>query len=120
MNSPRILTIATLAVTLSSTSLLLFAQSDAASAKSASSDKAADKTSDKAAAKPPEKPLPPDSTTQGSVDVAGQRLAYTAIAGTITVGSTDVQDAQLGMDGKPLPGSQLAASDPKDGKDADS
>jgi len=122
MNVPRILTIATLAVTLSSTSLVLFAQNEAPVSKSASSDKAADKTSDKATDKAAEKPLPPppDSTTQGSVDVAGQHIAYTAVAGTLTVGATDVQDAQLGMDGKPLPGSQLAASEPKDGKDADS
>jgi carboxypeptidase C (cathepsin A) len=116
MSIPRILMVATLAVTLSSTSLLLFAQNDAPSAKGASSDKAADKATDK----PAEKTIPPDSTTQSSVDVAGQHIAYTAVAGTLTVGATDVQDAQLGMDGKPQPGSQLAASEPKDGKDADS
>ena len=44
------------------------------------------------------KSLPADSTTQGAIDVGGQHIAYTAIAGTITVGSTDVQDAQLGID----------------------
>jgi len=120
MSIPRILTVATLAVTLSSSSLVLFAQNDAAAAKAASSDKAADKTSEKATDKAAEKPLPPDSSTQGSVDVAGQHIAYTAVAGTLTVGATDVQDAQLGLDGKPQPGSQLAVSDPKDGKDADS
>ncbi len=60
---------------------------------------------------------PADSTTQGSVDVGGQHIAYTAIAGTITVGSTDAQDAQLGPDGKPQPGSQLALNAPKDPKD---
>src|ERR1700691_2154707 len=97
MSIPRILMVATLAVTLSSTSLLLFAQNDAPSAKGASSDKAADKATDK----PAEKTIPPDSTTQSSVDVAGQHIAYTAVAGTLTVGATDVQDAQLGMDGKP-------------------
>lgn len=59
-----------------------------------------------------------DSTTQGSVDVGGQHIAYTAIAGTITVGSSDEQDAQLGPDGKPQPGSQLALEAPKDPKDA--
>jgi carboxypeptidase C (cathepsin A) len=112
--------VVTLAVTLSSSSLLLFGQRDAPSDKGASSDKTADKTADKTTDKAAEKPLPPDSTTQGSVDVAGQHIAYTAVAGTLTVGATDVQDAQLGMDGKPLPGSQLAASEPKDGKDADS
>lgn len=58
-----------------------------------------------------------DSTTQGEVSVGGQRIAYTAIAGTITVGATDAHDAQLGMDGKPLPGTQLAVSAPKDPAD---
>jgi carboxypeptidase C (cathepsin A) len=71
-------------------------------------------TTDKAA----EAAAPPaDSTTQGSIDVGGQHIAYTAIAGTITVGSTDDQDAQLGADGKPQPGSQLALNAPKDPKD---
>jgi carboxypeptidase C (cathepsin A) len=71
-------------------------------------------TTDKAA----EAAAPPaDSTTQGSIDVGGQHIAYTAVAGTITVGSTDDQDAQLGPDGKPQPGSQLALNAPKDPKD---
>ena len=61
---------------------------------------------------------PPDSVTQGTVDVGGQHIAYTAVAGIITVGATDAQDAQLGLDGKPLPGSQLALSAPKDPADA--
>ena len=61
---------------------------------------------------------PADSTTQGSIDVGGQHIAYTAIAGTITVGATDTEDAQLGADGKPLPGSQLALSAPKEPADA--
>jgi carboxypeptidase C (cathepsin A) len=76
--------------------------------------KAADKTSDKTS----EKPLPAEVSTQGSIDVAGQHIAYTAIAGTITVGATDVQDAQLGPDGKPQAGSQLALNAPKEPKDA--
>jgi carboxypeptidase C (cathepsin A) len=57
---------------------------------------------------------PPDSTTSGEVNAGGQHIAYTAIAGTITVGATDAQDAQLGPDGKALPGTQLAATEPKD------
>ena len=80
---------------------------------------------DEASAKPAaiaektaEKAPPADATTQGAVDVAGQHIAYTAIAGTLTVGATDAQDAQLGADGKPQPGSQLALSEPKDPKDA--
>jgi carboxypeptidase C (cathepsin A) len=48
---------------------------------------------------------PPDSTTQGSVTIGGQAVAYTAVAGTITVGATDEQDATLAFDGSILPGS---------------
>lgn len=59
-----------------------------------------------------------DATTQGTIDVGGQHIAYTAIAGTITVGATDDQDAQLGPDGKPLPGTQLALTAPKEPADA--
>ena len=61
---------------------------------------------------------PADSTTQGSINVGGQHIAYTAVAGTITVGSTDDQDSQLGADGKPQPGSQLALNAPNEPKDA--
>jgi len=82
---------------------------------------------DKTAAKPatpatPDKSAeaapPADSTTQGSITVGGQQIAYTSVAGTITVGSTDDQDAQLGTDGKPQPGSQLALHAPAAAKDA--
>jgi carboxypeptidase C (cathepsin A) len=66
--------------------------------------------SDKAAEKAP----PTEVTTPGSVN----GIAYSAVVGTLTVGATDAQDAQLGADGKPLPGSQLANSEPKDPKDA--
>jgi carboxypeptidase C (cathepsin A) len=62
--------------------------------------------------------MPPDSTTQGAIDAGGQHIAYTAIAGTITVGSTDDQDAQLGPDGKPQPGSELLLDAPDKAKDA--
>ncbi len=93
------------AVLLAAASLLFVgsacAQDDKTAAKSA--------TTEKATEKPAEATLPADSTTQGAIDVGGQHIAYTAIAGTITVGSTDSQDAQLGPDGKPQPGSQLAA-----------
>ena len=47
----------------------------------------------------------------------GQHIAYNAIAGTITVGATDIQDAQLGMDGKPQADSQLLLAAPKEAKD---
>jgi len=68
-------------------------------------------------AKPAEATPPADSTTQGSVTVGGQHIDYTAIAGIITVGATDPQDAQLGADGKPLPGTQLALTPPKEPAD---
>jgi carboxypeptidase C (cathepsin A) len=76
-----------------------------------------DKTADKSADKSAEKTPPAEVTTEGKIDVAGQHIAYTAVAGTITVGATDVQDAQLGPDGKPQPGSQLALDEPKEPKD---
>jgi carboxypeptidase C (cathepsin A) len=81
------------------------AQGEKPAPNSASMDKAVDEA-------------PPDSTTQGELDAGGMHIAYTAVAGTITVGATDDQDAQLGMDGKPLPGSQLALSAPKEPADA--
>ena len=65
-----------------------------------------------------EKAPPNEVTTQSTIDVGNQHIAYTSIAGTITVGATDTDDAQLGMDGKPLAGSQLAISAPKEAKDA--
>jgi carboxypeptidase C (cathepsin A) len=64
--------------------------------------------------KTPEKAPPTEVTTSGSVN----GIAYNAVVGTLTVGATDAQDAQLGPDGKPLPGSQLANAEPKDPKDA--
>ncbi len=95
-----------------------FALTDDDTAKTAAADKSSDKSSDKSTDKTAEKAQPAESTTQGSVVVGGQTIAYTAVAGTLTVGSTDVQDAQLDIDGKPEPGSQLANSEPKDAKDA--
>jgi carboxypeptidase C (cathepsin A) len=68
--------------------------------------------------KAPEPAPTPDSTTQETIDAGGQHIAYTAVAGTITVGATDTDDAQLGSDGKPLPGSQLALAAPKEPADA--
>lgn len=66
-------------------------------------------------APPPQELLPGDSTTEGAVTIGGQRIAYQAVAGIITVGATDEQDAQLGPDGKPLPNSDAAlVKEPKD------
>jgi carboxypeptidase C (cathepsin A) len=107
MNNPERLFAALLAATLLvAPTAMRAADDDDAPAKK--SDKAADKT-------PP--PPPAEVTTQGMIDAGGQHIAYTAIAGTLTVGATDAQDAQLGMDGKPQAGSQLLLNAPKDDKD---
>ncbi|HEY4009978.1 MAG TPA: peptidase S10, partial [Acidobacteriaceae bacterium] len=48
--------------------------------------------------------LPPDSVTEGSVAVEGGKpIAFRAVAGMLTVGSTDQQDATIALDGKLLP-----------------
>ena len=61
---------------------------------------------------PPAPPAPPDSITHGTVTVGGQAIAYRAVAGTLTVGATDPQDAMLGMDGKLLPDTGEKPPDP--------
>jgi carboxypeptidase C (cathepsin A) len=66
----------------------------------------------KGTAATPEAEPPGDSTTEGSVTVGGQAIAYKAVAGTLTVGSTDAQDAMLGPDGKMLPGTGEKPPDP--------
>ena len=71
-----------------------------------------------AASKKTEAAPPSDVTTRGTIDAGGQHIAYSAIAGTITVGATDAEDAQLGPDGKPQPATQLALTAPKEPKDA--
>lgn len=48
----------------------------------------------------------PDSITDGSVTVDGKTIQYQAVAGTLVVGSTDAQDAGIGLDGKYLPGAE--------------
>jgi carboxypeptidase C (cathepsin A) len=78
----------------------------------------ADKSSEKSSDKTAEKSAPAEVTTEGTVDAGGQHVAYTAIAGTLTVGATDMQDAQLGLDGKPQADSQLLLDAPKEPKDA--
>jgi len=106
MRIPQLLTAALFSAALISVPVSCFALEDDAAAKPDA--KAADMV---------DKPAPTESTTQGSVTVGGQAIAYTAIAGTLTVGSNDVQDAQLGADGKPMPGSELANTEPKEPKD---
>jgi carboxypeptidase C (cathepsin A) len=50
----------------------------------------------------PTAPARPDATTEGTVTVGGQVIEYRALAGTLTVGATDTQDATLGLDGQML------------------
>lgn len=66
-------------------------------------EKAKDK--DKETAPAAQTVAPADSITEGTVTVGGQAVAYKAIAGTITVGSTDAQDATLATNGSILPDS---------------
>ncbi len=107
MHSSARLSAALLAAALLLMSPLSRADDDKAAAKDKSSE-----------AKPAEKAPATEVTTQGMLDAGGQHIAYTAVAGTLTVGATDVDDAQIGMDGKPEPGSQLALNEPKEPKDA--
>ncbi|MDE1154529.1 MAG: peptidase S10 [Acidobacteriaceae bacterium] len=51
----------------------------------------------------PAAPSTPDSVTEGSVTAGGKTIAYRTVAGYITVGSNNTQDATLGLDGKVLP-----------------
>ena len=103
--------LAALAAAMLALPVTICAMDDAAAAKPAATDKPADK--------PAERAMPADVTTQGEVNAGGKHIAYNAIAGTLTVGATDPQDAQLGMDGKPQAGSQLEMAAPKEAKDAD-
>jgi carboxypeptidase C (cathepsin A) len=52
-----------------------------------------------------------DSITEATVTVGGQVIAYKAVAGTLTVGSSDAQDATLDFEGKLLPDSGEKALD---------
>jgi carboxypeptidase C (cathepsin A) len=52
----------------------------------------------------------PDSTTSGSVTVGGQTIDYTAVAGTLVVGSSDAQDVNIDLNGQYLPGSEPGLS----------
>src|SRR4051794_5251849 len=64
-----------------------------------------DKARDKEASPAAQTVAPPDSNTEGTVTIGGQAVAYKAIAGTITVGSTEAQDATLAANGSILPDS---------------
>jgi carboxypeptidase C (cathepsin A) len=105
MRISRAFLVAAIVTSLFSVTALLNAQDDKAK-------------SDKAAAADTAKPAPTEVTTTGTVNAGGQQISYNAVAGTITVGATDMEDAQLGMDGKPETGSQLALNAPEKPKDA--
>lgn len=81
---------------------------------------AQDKPEEKAAASgapsfAPQVASEPDSITEGTVTTGGQSVAYKAVAGTLTVGATDAEDATLGFDGKPLADSGVKpAANPAD------
>jgi carboxypeptidase C (cathepsin A) len=55
----------------------------------------------------------PDSVTDGTVTEGGQTIAYRAVAGTLTVGSNDMQDATLAFDGSLLPDAGVKPPDPE-------
>ncbi len=69
-------------------------------------------------AKPVDRRSPPDSTTENSVTVGGQKINYTAVAGTLTVGATDTYDAMLALDGQLLPDAGMNPPDPNKPDDA--
>jgi len=61
---------------------------------------------------PRTQPSRADSVTEGTVTVGEQAIAYRAVAGTLTVGATDSQDALIGADGRQLPESGEKPLDP--------
>ena len=71
-----------------------------------------------AAPAPAETLPPPDATTDGTVHIGGQAIAYRAIAGTLTVGATDGQDATLNLEGQPMTNLGLAPVDKAKPEDA--
>lgn len=60
----------------------------------------------------------PDSVTEGTVTVGGKTIAYQAVAGTLTVGATDQQDATLGFNGEPLTDAEVKPLDKDKPQDA--
>ena len=70
--------------------------------------------------KPEASPAPPvqESSTDHTITVGGKTIAYTAVAGTLTVGYSDTFDAMLSIDGKLLPGSGMNPPDPAKPEDA--
>jgi carboxypeptidase C (cathepsin A) len=91
--------------------LLLFALGlGAGAAQEASKDTPAKDASKDAGKADAEPVTPKDSTTQGSVSVAGHPINYQAIAGTILVAATNDADAALGI--SPAAGKETPDSPP--------
>ena len=83
-----------------------FALAGSAFAQEHHAEKTTTTTTTSSAAEPAKPSTPtPDSITEGTVSVGGKNIAYKAVAGLLTVGSTDTQDAMLNLDGKLLPDS---------------
>ncbi len=87
--------------------MLLFAAGPGSAAAQEAGKDAPAKDAAKADAEPV---VPKDSTTQGSVTVAGQTINYQAVAGTILVAATNEADAALGIN--PAAGKETADSPP--------
>ncbi len=91
--------------------LLLFTLGlGAGAAQEASKDTPAKDAGKDAAKADTEPTIPKDSTTQGSVTVAGHSINYQAIAGTILVAATNDADAALGL--SPAAGKETPDSPP--------
>jgi carboxypeptidase C (cathepsin A) len=92
--------------------LSTFAASTAVLAQAPKGEKTVTTTTTTPAAEPAKMTaLTPDSTTDGTVTVGGKKIDYKAVAGLITVGASDMQDAMLGLDGKWLPDSGMTMPD---------
>src|SRR4051794_40150941 len=76
---------------------------------------AQDKDKVKDPSPPAQTAAPPDSSTEGTVSIGGEAVAYRAVAGTITVGATEAQDSTLAANGSILPDSGVKpATDPNE------
>ncbi len=60
----------------------------------------------------------PDSITENAITIGGQKIAYRAVAGVITVGGSDTFDTMLGLDGQLLPDAGVNPPDPKKPEEA--
>lgn len=60
----------------------------------------------------------PDAITENTVTIGNQKIAYRAVAGTLTVGGTDAYDQTLSLDGQSLTNTGLNPLDAKKPEDA--